>query len=378
MAEFPPAEITLFGATGYTGQRIAHTLARDGLSFRIAGRSGDKLATLSAQLPNKPPWIKADAAESASLPPLFKGTRLLINCAGPFTDLGERVIAQAAMNGTHYLDITNELGYLFRARGYNQMALHSGAALVTACGFEVALADCLANLTGSALSPEPDNPLDAVEVVYALSGQASRGTRKSAVRSIATSWLAYREGDWTGQIPSGRVRSFALPNQKLHALSIPSCESITVPAHQPVKNVHVWMTVPSSARIWAPVSVPLMARLARSILRGMILRIAERGGVKPEDAAASDKDELAPFTVYTRASRGRKAYWMALEGSGPYKLTAEIIAYYARMMIQPGYNQKGLLAPSQALDPHEVIAYAQNNWGLQLTRDPGITPPVDP
>src|SRR5512133_3230355 len=143
--------ITLFGATGYTGQLIARALSRAGLEFRIAGRSAEKLKALSESLPGEPAWLVADATQTASLPPLFQNTRLLINCAGPFTDLGERVIAQAAMSGVHYLDTTNELGYVFRARTYSQMGKRTGAALVPACGFEVALADCAAQIAGEAL-----------------------------------------------------------------------------------------------------------------------------------------------------------------------------------------------------------------------------------
>ena len=53
-------------------------------------------------------------------------------------------MAQAALNGVHYLDTTNELGYVYRLRSYDALARRSGAAIVPACGFEVALADCAA------------------------------------------------------------------------------------------------------------------------------------------------------------------------------------------------------------------------------------------
>src|SRR5690606_22083982 len=104
--------ITIFGATGYTGQKIAAELARAALPFRIAGRSMEKLEELARSLPlaNPPAILVADAAQPKTILPLLQDTRVFINCAGPYTDLGERVLAQAAMSGVHYLDMTNELG----------------------------------------------------------------------------------------------------------------------------------------------------------------------------------------------------------------------------------------------------------------------------
>ena len=58
--------ITLFGATGYTGQLVAAALSREGLPYRIAGRSAEKLSRLSAALPNHPQWSTADAAAGAA------------------------------------------------------------------------------------------------------------------------------------------------------------------------------------------------------------------------------------------------------------------------------------------------------------------------
>ncbi len=362
--------ITLFGATGFTGQLVAQTLAREGLTFRIAGRDADRLQSLSNRLPGQPPILVADATQPATLSALFSNTRLLINCAGPFTDLGERVIAQAALGGVHYLDTTNELGFVFKARGYAAMAQRTGAALVPACAFEVALADCAAHLAGAALiDPDHPGPLDAVNIVYALDGKgSSAGTRRSAIRSLATSWIAYRDGEWTGQMPGKAVRRFHLPASEPYAMLFPSCESITVPAHLPVRQVDTWMTIPPSARFFTPIFVPLLARLSRSVLRGLILKIAASGGFTSQQSQDPQLRAEAPFTIYTEARRGAKTSQLSLEGNDPYGLTAEIITYAARQLIQPEFSQRGLLAPAQALNPQAFLEYAQAHWGIQCLR----------
>lgn len=364
--------ITVFGATGFTGRLVAQALVRAELPFRIAGRSAEKLASLSADLPNRPPWLVADAAQSTTLPALFQDTSLLINLAGPFTDLGEKVIAQAAMRGVHYLDVTNELGYVFRARTYAEMANRNGAALVPACGFEVALADCAAHLVGSRLlSGRPKAPLDEVNIVYDLKGQgASAGTRRSAVRSLGTSWIAYRDGAWTGQIPGGRVRPFTWLGQTHHALNFPSSESVTVPAHLATRRVDVWMANIRGARFWGPIGIPLFARLSRRVLRRLFLGLASIGALPTFGALDADRHGEAAFTIYVDACRGEKQASMILQGKNPYALTAEIVAYAARRLTDLAFrgqqHRSGLLSPSQALGAQDLIDYAQEHWGLAV------------
>jgi len=362
--------ITVFGATGYTGQKIAAVLDREGLDYRLAGRSSQKLAEMSSRLSAHPEWLVADAMQPGSLPPLFQGSQVLINCAGPFTDLGERVISQAAMSGSNYLDITNELGYVFRARGYSQMSARTGAALVPACAFEVALSDCAAALAGQKLlEKDAHTEIDRVDVIYAFEEVgASSGTRRSAVRSLATSWIAYREGTWTGQIPGGRVWRFKLPGRTSHAILIPSCESITLPLHLPLRRVDVWMDVSPTLHFWGPLLIPFLARLSRSILKPLILKLAGNISQPAREASGVDQQSKSHFKIFVCAQQGRRTQWVSIEGLNPYNLTAEIAAFAARKL-HSGYQKAGLLAPSQVLEPQAFLDHASHHWGLTIREE---------
>jgi short subunit dehydrogenase-like uncharacterized protein len=344
--------ITLLGATGYTGRRLARLLDQSRLSFRIAGRSADRLAALSASLPSRPAALVADAGQPDSLPALFHDTGLLINCAGPFTDLGEPVVALAAANGIHYLDITNELSYVYRLRQYDALARRSGAAIVPACAFEVAISDCVI----AQMAREVSLPLRRVDVTYALPpGVISYGTRLSGLRTFATSWLAYRHGQWVQRLPGGAVRRIRLGERTLRAVAFPSAEVVTVPSHVQVRDVQAWLVL--SARTAGLVAglLPVVSVLLRTPL-GWLTALSFRhlAPPPPETPPAN-----ARFAIHVAVSDGAGERCRVVRGHEPYGLTAEIAAYAARVITAEGYARRGVLAPSQALDPDAFLAWLQ-------------------
>lgn len=85
-------DIILFGATGYTGTRIARYLHEKGTKYRwaIAGRSQQKLANLLSELvkmklPNVlPDILLVDATDIRSMTDTFGEARLVFNVTGPY------------------------------------------------------------------------------------------------------------------------------------------------------------------------------------------------------------------------------------------------------------------------------------------------------
>jgi len=342
--------VVVFGATGYTGQRVARVLDRSGLPFRLAGRSPEKLAALAGSLASGPATLTADVAAPETLPLLFPNTRVLINCAGPFTDLGEPVARLAATYGVHYLDLTNELSYAYRLRQYDALARQTGAALVPACAFEVAIADCLAAVAARDLP----QPLRAVDVVYVLpSGVVSYGTRLSALRTFAQSWLAYRGGKWVRGLPGGAVRRGVIQGRPYRALAFPSCEAVTVPAHLRVSDVQAWLAV---SRRWAGVVaalLPLVSVLLRSPLGGLTALSFRRLMPPPPEDSSHD----SRFVVQVELTHPNGTRTITARGADPYGLTAEIAAYAAQQLLAEGDDRRGVLAPAQALDAEAFVGW---------------------
>jgi short subunit dehydrogenase-like uncharacterized protein len=256
---------------------------------------------------------------------------------------------------------------------------------VPACGFEVALADCVAALLARASHPattsEPVGdppPLSEVSVVYDIGGRGSSfGSRRSAVRSLATSWLSYQQGQWIPAVPCRKGRRVPLPEGLRPVLSFPSSEIVTVPQHLPVRQVTTWTTISWHARFWAPVLLPLFAWLARGPVGRLVEAAILQVSPPPEVGLRSD----APFTVQVQACQGgvgpgdvdrsSPSRSLTLSGKGVYDLTAEIVAHAARQLAQPGYDRAGVLAPAVALNPSELLDLAVAQWGVVMLWDSG-------
>jgi len=359
--------ITILGATGYTGRLIAQELAhyeKPNWDLQLAGRSEDRLAQLFDSLPSSPKIILANPEISETLVHLCQNTDVLINCVGPFTDLGEPVVAQAAKSGIHYVDITNELGFVHQMKSYNPVAQASGAAIIPACGFEVALADCAASILGSQSSAE----IDEISVVYDIQGQGSSyGTRQSAIRSLGSSWLAFQDGHWLAAVPCRDVRQVKLGGNLIHTISFPSSEITTIPMHADVRAVSTWMRLSAGSRFWAPIALPLFARGVRR-LKGKLFTWLSRT-IAP--APPNDMRREATFTIRISAHRNDQRNEVNITGKGVYELTAKIAAYAANQLANPEYNQVGILAPSTALNPKAFLEKASQEWNLTISYDIG-------
>lgn len=335
--------ITLFGATGVTGSLTARALEEAGVPFRIAGRNKVKLETLSSSLKSKPDYQVVDIGYAQDMDRLMDGTAILINCAGPFTDIGERVVRQAAVSGVHYLDSTNELGFVYRMQTYHKLAVAAGAALVPSCAFEVALSDCAAAM----LSQKLPGPYTLAETLYHLPGTGiSTGTLRSSLRSLATSWLAYTGGHWVGEVPSSRRKYFKVQGKSIVALSIPSCESIALQQHLKIDTIRNWMSVGKMAGWFGPVLIPYAARFLRSIAGPWIQSSIQRG--KPRTV------NNVPFLIQVTLENQSKRGLALIRGEGPYPVTARLLARAAARMSDPSFSKTGLIAPSAVLCPEDI------------------------
>jgi short subunit dehydrogenase-like uncharacterized protein len=136
-------DLTLFGATGFTGKLVAKYLAEnapEGTRIGLAGRSEEKLAAVGSELPAAAagwPLIVADKSDAESLRKLAEGTTAVVTTVGPYAKGGLALVEACARAGTHYADLAGEVLFIRDSiDAYDAVANESGARIVHASGFD--------------------------------------------------------------------------------------------------------------------------------------------------------------------------------------------------------------------------------------------------
>jgi short subunit dehydrogenase-like uncharacterized protein len=145
-------EAIVFGATGYTGKYTAEHITTDlptDFKWAIAGRNESKLQGLATELKSLNPDRAQPGIETAQLVKedllrLVKKTKVLITTVGPYHKYGTAVLEACAETGTHYLDVTGEIPWVYdMINNYHETAKRSGAICIPQNGIESAPSDLM-------------------------------------------------------------------------------------------------------------------------------------------------------------------------------------------------------------------------------------------
>ncbi|MCS6803574.1 MAG: saccharopine dehydrogenase NADP-binding domain-containing protein [Acidobacteriota bacterium] len=350
--------ITVLAATGFTGQLVAREVKRLGLPLRLAGRSAEKLSRFAAELGHGVETVVADVKQPETLLPIFEGTGVLINCAGPFTELGEPVVAAAVHHGVHYLDTTGEQAFIKLVfERYSELAKQKGIVVAPATAFEYALSDAAAALAARELEP-----CDEISIVYAVSGfGASRGTKKSVLRVLTDQGYLYQNGELVPTAPGREQRTVHLPSgRKLTAVSFPGGEAILVPRHVRTQAVIPMMALEATTTALLGIGLPLLRAAMKTPMQRWLLGRIEAGAVGPTD----EERKNSRFTVVCEASRGEDRHAVIVQGRDPYGLTATIAVAAASHLLRHGAAETGALSPAMIAGPELIV---------ESTRAAGVT-----
>jgi len=143
-------DIILFGATGYTGIRIAKYLheKQTGYKWAIAGRSQQKLANLLTELVKMripgalPDILLVDATDIRTMSETFGEARLVFNVTGPYRFLGKDIVASCVNAGTNYMDICGEPQFMEQMfNEFHDQAIEKNILILHACAFDSVPAD---------------------------------------------------------------------------------------------------------------------------------------------------------------------------------------------------------------------------------------------
>ncbi|MDO5663575.1 MAG: saccharopine dehydrogenase NADP-binding domain-containing protein, partial [Brachybacterium sp.] len=238
--------ILIYGATGYTGELISREAARRGLAPILAGRSPEKVAALArrlsretgTQLQHRTFDVEDAAAHLAD-------TDVLLNCAGPFQRTAPAMVEACLGTGTHYVDITGEIGVLAHCHERDGRAREKGVVLLPGAGFDVVPTDSLAAAVASHLP-------DATELDIAFDGvgTASIGTITTMVENLGAGGMIRRGGELQSVPLAYRTRQIPFPGRTGLGVTIPWGDVFTSGVSTGVPNGMVYMgTSPRAVRL---------------------------------------------------------------------------------------------------------------------------------
>lgn len=341
--------IAIYGATGFTGRLITRYLANKGHRLRLGARNSSRLQQLVGELKEdaKGPIEYAVAATDApeQLDALLADISILINCAGPFVDLGKPLVNGAIRNGVHYLDTTGEQDHIrWIADKKDGPAAEQGLILMPACAFEFALGDLGAELA-------IDRGAQKIVIAYAVEqAKMSQGTKKSLLRSLASPGVAYMAGDYVEERTAAHQFRIPLPDGSIvRGLSVTGGECLTVPRRREVHTVSTCVVSDSALARRAASFIGAVPALAK-VLRPLADRLVGLSGDNPHQAQSSPP----PFRVILfDPDRGRPH--LILRGRDMYQTTAKLIGQAACHLIDHPPTEGGFVGPADLFDPTELL-----------------------
>jgi short subunit dehydrogenase-like uncharacterized protein len=197
-------DLVVFGASGYMGRTICQYLAKNApksLKWCIAGRNSDKLVKVRDEITAAEPLFKnigviiADANDYHSLETLAKKTRLMINAAGPYSELGIDVVKACVNQQTDYLDLSNENVFTRKIiDAFHAKAQETNTLIVPACGFYSLPADMGAYVVAKYTRRKYGRQLKRIKAtVYTRKEILSRGKVRSILCAARSFFATFRQ-----------------------------------------------------------------------------------------------------------------------------------------------------------------------------------------
>lgn len=365
--------IVLLGATGYTGTRTAHAMVAAGLTPVLAGRDASKLRILSAGTGGLETAI-VDVADAARLGEAIRPDDVVVDTAGPFSELGGPVVRAVIDAGAVYLDSTGESPYIRDMfERYGARAERSGAALVPAFGHDW-LPGNLAGALALRAAARATREASAVQVGYFLDGDARGGASRGTVRSIAGMALepGYRfsDGALREETVGVRRRDFEVDGRARTAISIGGSEQFGLPRYAPqLAQVDVFLDWLGGVSALASTAAPLLGAAGKvpgaNRLAGRLgSLVADRVPEAPDAEKLGGISTVVVAEVFDRW--GTRLAQSRIDGPEPYAMTAALLAHGAAAAAQGAITSAGALGPVDAFGLDGLVRIGEAS-GLRIS-----------
>ena len=181
-------DIVIYGATGFTGKLVVEYMQQKyanspNIKWGLAGRSLEKLNKVKEKLSVSPevPCLVVDSDDKDSISKMVNETKCVLTTVGPYQLYGSDLVSECAKQGTDYVDLCGEPGWMYEMiETHSDAAKDSGSRIIFSCGFDSIPFDLGVLFVQNAAEDKFGKPALGVRGrVRAMNGEFSGGTAAS-------------------------------------------------------------------------------------------------------------------------------------------------------------------------------------------------------
>jgi saccharopine dehydrogenase (NAD+, L-lysine-forming) len=192
------SKITVLGGSGAVGSVAAETLASSGMFSKVVvadARLEQAKKLVKALGSKRLSAIKFDAGKPKSIKDAIAGSKVVLNCVGPFYKFGPIILKAAIESGINYVDVCDDFDATEVMLGMDKAAKKTGVSALIGMGSSPGIANVLVRFCA-------DNLLDrteAVDIYHAHGGEKIEGAAvvKHRIHSMKADVPMFLNGKFT-------------------------------------------------------------------------------------------------------------------------------------------------------------------------------------
>lgn len=220
--------------------------------------------------------------DTASLDSALDVVPVVLHAAGPFSRTALPMADACLRTGTHYIDITGEIGVFEQLHALDARARAAGVMVLPGAGFDVVPTD----LQAAHLARRLPSATHLRLAFHALGGSISRGTALTMVENAAGGGAVRRDGRITHVPAAWRTRmvDFGFGTRPVSVTTIPWGDVATAYRSTGIPNVEVYTGMPAAQRRMLVASRTISPLLRTRLAQSMLKRIVRARVTGPDDA----------------------------------------------------------------------------------------------
>jgi len=332
------SELLIYGAYGYTGRLIVAEAVRAGLRPVVAGRDARKIQALATE--QHLTGYAFDLNDPEAVAKALAGRRLVLHCAGPFSQTFRPMAAACVQRGLHYLDITGEIEVFEGLAGMDARAKSSGSVLLPGVGFDVVPTDCLALHLKQRLPTATQ-----LALAFMGGGGFSRGTRRTMLEGLGQGGKVRRDGRIVPVPAAWKTRDVDFgAGGRRRVVTIPWGDVATAYHSTGIGNIETYTVLPRAQIRFLAMSRHLGWLLQSGLMQRRLRARLDRQRPGPDDATRERTQSHVWCEVRDAAGRVMQSRLRCANG---YSFTAQSAVAAVRRVLA-GEAAPGFQTPAKA------------------------------